>query len=377
MSDTPAYVSANTKYYTASNASGEMAHVARLFAENKNVIPHPQNICWFDDNLYQKFQHLLAKAEAAKGKKFQRNSNLFLDTVVVLSRERVDELRSQPNFQANMQSAIQRFDQLFQERFGFTPIGTGFHGDEGHINALTKEFLRNYHFHVLSLNFDFKTNKQPLRNMQKSDWSIVQDLVAEAFSGLGFVRGEKKEITHRNHLSKNDFVERALSVKQHNLLEMTKLEEEQSSRISSNFEQIRSQLNCIEENNFSYNDLAKKIDLAKKELIQIESDLADYSGKIVSLISETIHSLVLISTMPSIERVDAIEKLFFSFCSKKNKGVDFLHAAKIFSDSLRILNETDAGSVLAQIDGYSSLSRSASYIVELTKERHSNGISKK
>lgn len=390
MASTPAYVSANTKYYSAGNASGEMAHVNRLFAENSNVIPHPDNLQWSDCNLYQKFLGLVAKAEGAKGKKFQRNGNLFLDTVVALSRERVDELRGLPNFdfEGEMKAAIQRFEQLFLDRFGFTPIGSGFHGDEGHINAVTKEFLRNYHFHVLSLNFDFKTNKQPLRSMKNADWSIVQDLLGQAFSPLGFVRGESKELTKKKHLDKSDFVESELAEKKKQLDQMqSKLDlmnaglRDKNDSIDKLNQDILSKKVLINAYNADINknesDLAKQRELISKQnlamqensqiLSSMKAEIESVSNKIkvanaeinsqkaliVESISRTMDMLrTIVKATNEKERSTLIHELFYTFYSPNPHGVKFNYAMEILNESLEFLGPELRKNIINQVKDY-------------------------
>lgn len=386
----PAYVSANTKYYSAGNASGEMAHVNRLFVENSNVIPHPDNLQWSDCNLYQKFLGLVAKAEGVKGKKFQRNGNLFLDTVVALSRERVDELRGLPNFdfEGEMKAAIQRFEQLFLDRFGFTPIGSGFHGDEGHINAVTKEFLRNYHFHVLSLNFDFKTNKQPLRSMKNADWSIVQDLLGQAFSPLGFVRGESKELTKKKHLDKTDFVESELAEKKKQLDQMqSKLElmnadlRDKNDSIDKLNQDILSKKILINEYNADVNKnesvLAKQRELISKQNLAIQGNSQNLSNMKTEMeaISNKINlanveannqkTLIfdsIIKTMDMLhtiakaadekERALLIHNLFYTFHSPQPHGINFHYAMEVLSGSLEFLGRDQRQNIINQVKNY-------------------------
>lgn len=385
-----AYVSANTKYYSAGNASGEMGHVNRLFEKNSNVVPHPENIQWSEGNLCKKFLSLVAKAEGARGKKFQHNSNLFLDTVVALSRERVDELRGLKDFdfEGEMNAAIQRFEQLFLERFGFTPIGSGFHGDEGHINPVTKEFLRNYHFHMLSLNFDFNTKKQPLRSMKNSDWSIVQDLVGEAFAPLGFVRGESKEITKTTHLDKSDFVEVELAKKKAQLDEMqSKLDQldvvlhekhasiEQlnqnilnkeslfdlyKSDFQKNEEAIAKQRELISKQNFVAQTNSQKLSNMKAEMESISNKINVASAELSNqkrLIFDSINTTMdmlhnIAKTTDEKERSELIHNLFYTFHSPKPHGVNFNYAIEVLSSSLDFLGRELRQSIIDQVIDY-------------------------
>jgi hypothetical protein len=332
-----AYVSANSKYYSKSHAAGEMGHVNRLFETNSNVIPHPQNIQWSDGNLYQKFLGLVSKAEGIRGKKFQHNSNLFIDTVVALSRDRVDELRNtlKEDFKVEMAAAIGRFEVLFQEHFGFTPIGSGFHGDEGHIHSETREFLRNYHFHVQSLNFDFETERQPLRSMKKADWIKVQDLVGEAFSPLGFERGVSKEITGKDHQEKDKYVS--------NLLASQELE------IESNEALILEQKATLRRLDLANSNAMREADEIRAAAMR---DANNETTRVLNLISKTmqiVQSIVSESGNDSAQ-AEHIRLLNDTFLTVNPEGVKRGNAIQVLTQAVVLLGDDLRTKMVAQLE---------------------------
>lgn len=207
------YVSANFKYYKHSNASAEIGHVQRSFAKNKNVIEK-----FSQDNFSSKFDILtrykeqVRLAEEQKEKKFQKNSNLFLDCVLAFSEQQFEELkRTSFDYQTEMREALDDYAERVKQKTGLTPTGWAFHADEGHYNEEEKRHVMNYHAHLIFLNYNFETKKQPLRDLQKrgseSVWSKLQDEAQSSFENLGFQRGESKEATNKKHLEKDDFIE--------------------------------------------------------------------------------------------------------------------------------------------------------------------------
>jgi hypothetical protein len=272
------FVSARTEYYTMSQASGELKHVERAFTENKNVLGVHGDFVWRSCDLHAQFLALVQEAEKRKGKKFQINSNLYLDTVLVLSRELVEQLQNDlgDNFESSLRSCISDFEQRFKDAYGFTPVGYSFHGDEGHVHPVTNEVIRNYHFHVISLNFDFLTNTQPLRKMQLGDWSVVQDLAGHAFSSLGFVRGESKSKTKKKHLDKNSFIEQLLLEKEKIISDHKSIIQQQEFFIKENIEFIAKQKLNIKDGCTKLSLIDNDIKRATELLDKIKSNLCHF-----------------------------------------------------------------------------------------------------
>lgn len=207
------FVSFNAKYYKHSQSSGEIGHVERQFAENKNQIKELEKNnfdCGY--SIIDEYNRIYAQVETDKGKKIQKNANTFIDGVLSFSREQFEEFAQDPHYKAIMSKYIKNFMDQVQEKTGLTPVGWAFHADEGYKNPETGEIAMNYHAQLIFFNHDFKTGKAPLRDMQKrgseSPWSRLQDLAGEVFSPLGFVRGKPKDDLHADHLEKDDYIAR-------------------------------------------------------------------------------------------------------------------------------------------------------------------------
>lgn len=305
------FVSARTEYYSLSQASGELKHVERGFSVNKNVLSSSGDFVWHSCDIHARLLELVHDAEKLKGKKFQKNSNIYLDTVVVLSREQVELLQKElgSSFSSALCSCVSNFEQRFQSAYGFTPVGYSFHGDEGHVNPVDGSVIRNYHFHVISLNFDFKIKAQPLRKMQRSDWSQVQDLVGDSFSCLGFIRGESKEKTKKKHLDKNSFVANILLEKEKQLAEQDLLLKEQKITLE----------NVLKEKNFAISDL-KEIEVKIEQYKEYLNIITSKVGYVESL-NEEIKSLHTINQ--SLERENTALTLELDRIKIKNQRLEF------------------------------------------------------
>lgn len=207
------YVSANFKYYKDSNASAEIGHVQRSFAKNKNVIEEfsKENFSSQFD-IFKKYKEQVKLAEEQKKKKFQKNANMFLDCVLAFSEQQFEELkRTSFDYQTEMREALDDYAERVKQKTGLTPLGWAFHADEGHYKEEENRYVMNYHAHLIFLNYNFETKKQPLRDLQKrgneSVWSKLQDDAQSSFENLGFQRGGSKEATNKKHLEKDDFIE--------------------------------------------------------------------------------------------------------------------------------------------------------------------------
>lgn len=205
------FVSLNVEYYKNSNASGEIGHVQRVFAENTNSIKEFEKDnfgCGF--NIYDVYRETFKKVEEIKGKKIQKNANTFIDGVLGFSRDQMIEVMKDPDWKTSFSAHIEQFMQDVKEKTGLEPLGWEMHMDEGHTNVDTGEFEHNYHAQLIFFNYDFKTNTAPLRKMKErkgdSIWAKLQDVAGNRFADLGFIRGVTTDITHAKHLSKDEFI---------------------------------------------------------------------------------------------------------------------------------------------------------------------------
>lgn len=228
------YCAVNTKYYKDSNASGEMGHVLRSFRDNKNTIEELSvnnfGFCFdAEKDIFSSYKDKLKDAKTSNHRAIQKNSNTFIDSVLIFDRELFDSLIEE-NRQDEIVEATKNYMNDFKEKYGFEPIGFEFHLDEGteisskHFEELSEEeqkeykivhsenlgeetyIKHNYHAHAIFLNYDFDRKKSCLRSMTKEDWSNSQDLLHKNFKRLGFDRGESKLITKNEHKEKIDYV---------------------------------------------------------------------------------------------------------------------------------------------------------------------------
>ncbi|MBA6061444.1 hypothetical protein [Pseudomonas juntendi] len=205
------YVSFNAKYYKNSQSEGEIGHVQRVFAENKNSIKELQKNnfdCGY--SIIDKYKDIYAQAEQHKGKKLQKNANTFIDGVLAFSRDQFELLMENPQYKRVISNHIDDFMQQVKAQTGLEPVGWAFHADEGHKDPETGDLKINYHAQLIFFNHDFKTGKAPLRELKQrgseSAWSKLQDLAGQVFQPLGFVRGISKDMTHQRHTEKDDFI---------------------------------------------------------------------------------------------------------------------------------------------------------------------------
>lgn len=204
------YVSFNAKYYKNSNASGEIGHIQRVFAENTNAIKHlTKNNFGCNFNIYDKYKEIYKKVEEVKNKKIQENSNTFMDGVLSFSQDQMLEIMKKPDWKKTFSLYIENFMDDVKQKTGMEPVGWEMHMDEG-TEQEDGSYSMNYHAQLIFFNFDFKTKKAPLRDLmgRKGDsiWSKLQDVAGQRFEPLGFQRGVSAEMTKAKHKEKDQFI---------------------------------------------------------------------------------------------------------------------------------------------------------------------------
>jgi len=223
------YCSSNTKYYKHSNASGELGHVNRMVFEiDENVLPehliehsnfHHAGVGNPSPNaVYDEYMDVYAKAEEHKGKKLQKNATTFIDSVVSLSQAHTDKLINKKGYDWFRKAATQcitEWQEDVKEKYGYEPVGFNFHMDEGHFkeDKMKHQVIssRNYHGHCIFFNYNFSDGTAPHRKMTKKDFSNMQDMLADRFSKMGYIRGISKKLTKKNHLNKDQFIDQKLA----------------------------------------------------------------------------------------------------------------------------------------------------------------------
>jgi hypothetical protein len=297
------FVSFNAKYYKHSQSSGEIGHVERQFAENKNQIKELEKNnfdCGY--SIIDKYNEIYAQVETDKGKKIQKNANTFIDGVLAFSREQFEEFAQDPHYKAIMKKYINGFMDQVQEQTGLTPVGWAFHADEGYKDPETGEIAMNYHAQLIFFNHDFKTGKAPLRDMQKrgseSPWSKLQDLAGEVFSPLGFVRGKPKDDLHADHLEKDDYVARKHEELEKIIQENEELASKMAILATNMTEQCESLKDVVTEINSKAkayedikNNIGKATDFIKKELEDDKSIYSKFKNVIKSKFPKTYDKL--------------------------------------------------------------------------------------
>ncbi len=252
-------IAVNSKYFTRTQAKGEMAHVKRELAEDKNVTK-PENTkhnfgtpdATINSNYLSALEDMPAKTK-----------NTLIDSVLVLPLEQVSALQKEDpkGWRKKIDESIKGMMQEMEQEMGFKPLGYKFHLDEG--EKLDDGSVRlNTHAHMLFANVctkDLTLTKQ--QNVTKKDehgkalkdpkkpgkylyerdengkvlkqevkipmkgrsplslhqtrgsnsiWSRQQDIAAKHLKHLGFERGTSKELTKAKHLEKSQHVKREL-----------------------------------------------------------------------------------------------------------------------------------------------------------------------
>ena len=289
------FVAINAKYYKNSNSSGGIGHVQRVFAENRNSIKEFQNNnfgCGFD--ILDKYNETYKKVEEIKGKKIQKTANTYMDSVLIFSQNQVEELMKKPNWKADFSQHINDLMQDMKNETGLEPMGWEMHMDEGHKDPTTGKYVMNYHAHLIFYNFDFKTNKAPLRELmgRKSDsiWSKLQDVAANRFADLGFIRGVSAEMSKVKHLEKDDYVaakqaeierlQAELVDRQTRLDRALQFNEELLEEVASRVDAIVADFN---ENGAAYDSLIERVELEK----EVRKDIKSMYDNVKNMLNES------------------------------------------------------------------------------------------
>lgn len=240
MNTMSAYVACNAKYYKKNQWEAVSRQIYRLSENIENLRPelsHENFGHQFADFFSLEKRMIDAKQTAGlRARGFQSDSNVVIDNVLIFSNERVEELKmSNPDgYKNDILKAAVSLSECIRDRFGFEPMAIEFNWDQGREDS-RGNFINNYHAHMQFFNFDFKNLNQPLRTLNRKDFSQLQDLAGEYYRFLGFERGIPKKITNNKHLEKVDFI-----LKQKNI-EIALLEDE-IKRIKSIIEELNIQV---------------------------------------------------------------------------------------------------------------------------------------
>ncbi|MFZ4199042.1 hypothetical protein ACOZB4_34075, partial [Paenibacillus sp. NPDC058898] len=186
------------------------------------------------------------------------------------------------------------FMQDVKEKTGMEPLGWEMHMDEGHKDPVTGEYKMNYHAQCIFFNYDFKTNKAPLRDLMgrkgESIWSKLQDTAGQRFEDLGFVRGVSADMTKAKHQEKDDFIaskqaeidrlQAELVDRQTHLDRALQFNEELLEEVASRVDAIVADFN---ENGAAYDSLIERVELEK----EVRKDIKSMYDNVKNMLNES------------------------------------------------------------------------------------------
>jgi hypothetical protein len=288
------FVSFNAKYYKNSNASGEIGHVQRAFAKNTNqIVEFAKDNFGCGYNIYDRYKDVFNQVEGIKNKKIQKTANTFMDGVLSFSRDQMMEIMKDPDWKTSFSDHIEQFMQDVKEKTGMEPLGWEMHMDEGHKDPVTGEYKMNYHAQCIFFNYDFKTNKAPLRDLMgrkgESIWSKLQDTAGQRFEDLGFVRGVSADMTKAKHQEKDDFIasKQAEIDRLQEELEQRQIQQDQAIRFNQELlEQVAEKVDVIVEEfnaqGAAYNSLIERVHLER----EVKSDIANMYKEVKEMLED-------------------------------------------------------------------------------------------
>ena len=288
------FVSFNAKYYKNSNASGEIGHVQRAFAKNTNqIVEFAKDNFGCGYNIYDRYKDVFNQVEGIKNKKIQKTANTFMDGVLSFSRDQMMEIMKDPDWKTSFSDHIEQFMQDVKEKTGMEPLGWEMHMDEGHKDPVTGEYKMNYHAQCIFFNYDFKTNKAPLRDLMgrkgESIWSKLQDTAGQRFEDLGFVRGVSADMTKAKHQEKDDFIASKQAEIERLQAELVDRQTHLDRALHANQELLEEVAESIDvvigdfnKHNDAYRSLVERVKLEK----EVKSDIANIYKEIKEMLED-------------------------------------------------------------------------------------------
>lgn len=323
-------IAVNSKYFSRSQARGEMAHVKREFAHDKNVL----NLEYTKRNFGTSAEVIDKRYREALEVMPETVKNSLIDSVLVLPLDQVKKLSSDDkNWRKELHNSISEMMKEMERETGFMPIGYQMHLDEGHRDPETGKETLNPHAHLLFANvctkdvtltrekkitkkdqhgkamrdpkkpnkylYELDENGKPLTETietplkgraplslyqtrgKDSIWAKQQDIAAKHLKHLGFERGDSKELTQAKHLNKQQHVHREL-LKVEQQVESEKLVLDQLKR---DMELQRRSLDLFIDarEKFFAAELAKK---AKQEREELKAATVEKFGQLPGTIQE-------------------------------------------------------------------------------------------
>jgi len=242
-------------------------------------------------NLTQSFNEFYQEMEAIYKKKKQHlyrdRGNHIIEQVVSLSHSKAKEILGYEDGDRLLLEYFKEMAIAVQKEYGLEPIHIDMHLDEGYIKNIKNsmgvvegsEVVENIHAHIVFLNYNFSKQKTVLRSLQKQDFRDMQDLSADIFQDLGFVRGEDKRNSNKTHLKTTAYVE-----------EQQNLENEKyvANQINFNIEDMEYNLEDLKDIQISKKEVSEELSRlyeSKKEYEKIE-DLQTQKLSLDTTISE-------------------------------------------------------------------------------------------
>ena len=242
-------------------------------------------------NLTQSFNEFYQEMEAIYKKKKQHlykdRGNHIIEQVVSLSHSKAKEILEYEDGDRLLLEYFKEMAIAVQKEYGLEPIHIDMHLDEGYIKNIKNsmgvvegsEVVENIHAHIVFLNYNFSKQKTVLRSLQKQDFRDMQDLSADIFQDLGFVRGEDKRNSNKTHLKTTAYVE-----------EQQNLENEKyvANQVNFNIEDMEYNLEDLKDIQISKKEVSEELSRlyeSKKEYEKIE-DLQTQKLSLDTTISE-------------------------------------------------------------------------------------------
>lgn len=164
--------------------TSEMHNTRRQDLDYVNKSLSPRNEQWIAGRIRDKIHEIETYCKTKTGRKLQKNAHPIREAVVVVKEDTTME-------------DLKNLSLKLEEQLGISVFQIFLHRDEGHYDKESREWMPNYHAHLVAGWQDKATGKTLKHN--KLDYSRMQDLTAEC---LSMERGEKSS---KHHLKAIEF----------------------------------------------------------------------------------------------------------------------------------------------------------------------------
>lgn len=225
--------------YTTTPLHVRLAHDKREI-KTKNKIFESENDFWSCEELsklknmndYKEFfkseSERLDKLVFEKIKQKNQTKLNIIEGVLSISKEDFEKM--------DIQETIENLKKYY-EKEGVKLYSIFFHCDEGHIDPITKEKQKNYHFHIIHSNITNEGKSFTKKKYKaKHGLSLVQDELSEV---IGVDRGKKKSQTNRKHINYTDYKEMKKRESEELLQEIEKIKKVSSLELEKRIKLIK------------------------------------------------------------------------------------------------------------------------------------------